>query len=228
MTAIAPAQADVAGLTQAQQGVVTSWSCCGQDLFQSTTTMEVQDCNFNPYGCVYGRQGPMWRFDMSEVPEGSQIHAAELTFTVGGYCTADEVDVNLKAISGTLSSGMVSGIVNSPDQSLTMSVNWSANTAISAAAVQSALEMGSLVVYMHLDDDVCLMGTDANLEIDSTPPPPVCTGDFNGDDMVGATDLLVLLAVWGDCDGCDQDISGDGMVGADDLLALLSAWGQCD
>lgn len=56
---------------------------------------------------------------------------------------------------------------------------------------------------------------------------PACLGDFDGDDVVGATDLIVLLGNWGKCAECPGDINGDGVVGTADLLELLGAWGPC-
>ena len=56
-----------------------------------------------------------------------------------------------------------------------------------------------------------------------------CTGDLNGDGVVGPPDLGILLAVWG-TDGGDiagADINGDGTVNASDLGPLLGAWGVC-
>ncbi|MEE2718857.1 MAG: hypothetical protein VX727_03650 [Planctomycetota bacterium] len=58
----------------------------------------------------------------------------------------------------------------------------------------------------------------------------VCMGDVDGDGVVAVSDLLVLLACWGDVDGplaASSDLDGDGTVGVLDLLALLSAWGPC-
>jgi len=62
-----------------------------------------------------------------------------------------------------------------------------------------------------------------------------CPADIDGDGMVGTSDLLVLLADWGDCGGgpCDGDISDGGVPGSDgvvdtfDLLFLLAEWGAC-
>ncbi len=54
-------------------------------------------------------------------------------------------------------------------------------------------------------------------------------GDLNGDGVVGAADLLILLASWGECpdlpETCPADLDGDGNVGAADLLILLANWG---
>lgn len=55
-----------------------------------------------------------------------------------------------------------------------------------------------------------------------------CLGDLNGDESVGVTDLLVLLAFWGPCEPvCLGDLDDDGSVGTSDLLILLSNWGPC-
>jgi choice-of-anchor B domain-containing protein len=49
--------------------------------------------------------------------------------------------------------------------------------------------------------------------------------DLNGDGAVDVTDLLALLAVWGNCPPkCPPDLNGDGIVDVQDLLQLLSAW----
>ena len=58
--------------------------------------------------------------------------------------------------------------------------------------------------------------------------PPL--GDLTGDCIVGAADLLILLAGWGPCadpcpPSCLADLSGDCVVGAADLLLLLANWG---
>ena len=61
--------------------------------------------------------------------------------------------------------------------------------------------------------------------IDLTPAIP---GDLDGDGVVGAADLLILLASWGpcaDCKDCPADLDGNCTVGASDLLILLSNWG---
>ena len=59
---------------------------------------------------------------------------------------------------------------------------------------------------------------------DETPP---CPWDLDKNGVVGASDLLSLLASWGPCRGCPADFDGDGSVGASDLLALLANWGAC-
>ncbi len=47
-------------------------------------------------------------------------------------------------------------------------------------------------------------------------------GDFDGDGVVGASDLAMLLGAWGL--GGATDLDGDGVTGASDLALLLSLW----
>jgi hypothetical protein len=71
----------------------------------------------------------------------------------------------------------------------------------------------------------------------SGPPPVVdigafefqvestCPADFDGNGVVGTSDLLLLLSNWGQ--GGVGDLDGSGAVGTPDLLMLLEAWGPC-
>lgn len=56
--------------------------------------------------------------------------------------------------------------------------------------------------------------------------PPDCEiGDLNCDGVVDVSDLLILLAAWGNCENCPADLNGDGTVDVSDLLVLLANWG---
>ncbi len=53
-------------------------------------------------------------------------------------------------------------------------------------------------------------------------------GDIDGDGIVGAGDLILLLGAWGACDdcaACPADLDGDCTVGPADLIILLGNWG---
>ncbi|MCH2139386.1 MAG: hypothetical protein MK074_10105, partial [Phycisphaerales bacterium] len=54
-------------------------------------------------------------------------------------------------------------------------------------------------------DDVAIWGVD----VDSEP----CDGDYNGDGMVGATDILMVLGEWG-------------TYNTDDILLIIANWGS--
>ena len=50
-------------------------------------------------------------------------------------------------------------------------------------------------------------------------------GDIDGDGVVSAADLSILLGSWGSCPGeCAADLNNDGAVDAADLAAILGAW----
>ena len=49
-------------------------------------------------------------------------------------------------------------------------------------------------------------------------------GDVDGDGIVGVSDLLAIIAVWGPCQGCDEDLTGDGYVNVTDLLEVIANW----
>ncbi|NNM24719.1 MAG: hypothetical protein HKO59_01815 [Phycisphaerales bacterium] len=53
-----------------------------------------------------------------------------------------------------------------------------------------------------------------------------CTGDVDGDGIVGFSDLLKIFINWGQTGG-PSDLNDDGIVNILDLLIVLSAWGAC-
>ncbi len=54
-----------------------------------------------------------------------------------------------------------------------------------------------------------------------------CPADLDGDGVVNAADLAILLAAWGPNAGHIADFNGDSVVNAADLAQLLAAWGPC-
>ncbi len=68
-------------------------------------------------------------------------------------------------------------------------------------------------------------------DVDGNGVPDVCEiilGDIDFDGDVDATDLLLLLGLWGPCDDCDDcpaDLDDDCIVGGNDLIILLGNWG---
>ncbi|MDY7107575.1 MAG: hypothetical protein SYC29_02965 [Planctomycetota bacterium] len=51
--------------------------------------------------------------------------------------------------------------------------------------------------------------------------------DFNGDCIVDAVDLLMLLGDWDACEDCPTDLNEDGVADTGDLLLRLGAWRPC-
>lgn len=67
-------------------------------------------------------------------------------------------------------------------------------------------------------------GAGAALALGATFTAAANPADLDGDGVVGASDLTILLAAWGVCDGCATDIDGDGVVDGTDLTMLLASW----
>ena len=77
--------------------------------------------------------------------------------------------------------------------------------------------------------DGCDIATGAQPDRNDNGIPDICElpADLNGDGSVDLTDLIQLLAAWGDCAGpCVADLDGDGSVGFNDVLLLLAVWSR--
>lgn len=71
-------------------------------------------------------------------------------------------------------------------------------------------------------DDIEISGTP--IDEDPTPGEP-CLGDFNGDGVINAGDLGILLGDFGCTSDCIADLNGDGTVNTEDLLIFLTVFG---
>ena len=87
------------------------------------------------------------------------------------------------------------------------------------------LDIGSISNIVGLSDG---NGTPSDFVEDDFSESDSCgiPGDVNGDGMVGASDILLILAYWGDCSGgCSGDLNSDGSVDVLDLLIVIENWG---
>ncbi len=79
--------------------------------------------------------------------------------------------------------------------------------------------------------DDCDITAGTSLDDDGNGIPDECDeqADFDGDGMVGISDMLYLLGVWGPCPvpptECPADLNYDEVVGINDFLLLLGSWG---
>ncbi len=62
------------------------------------------------------------------------------------------------------------------------------------------------------------------IDVSSCEP---CPADLDDDGMVGISDLIEILAAWGNKGG-PEDLDGSGFVDIGDILAVLGAWGPCE
>lgn len=73
--------------------------------------------------------------------------------------------------------------------------------------------------------DTMSNSTDSNTLAIATKTPPKFA-DLNGDNLVNANDLAILIANWGSTTFLQADLSNDGRVGSADLAMLISRWGS--
>ena len=85
-----------------------------------------------------------------------------------------------------------------------------------------------VVIYREPGTDVPWYGGDSQGIEASESPTETCDSDINCDGSVDVSDLLAVIAAWGDCKpdaDCPEDVNGDGTVDVNDLLAVIGAWG---
>ncbi len=77
--------------------------------------------------------------------------------------------------------------------------------------------------------DMLDLACGASTDLNFNNRPDECDPDIDGDGVVSITDMMALLAAWGDCPQppapCPADLDGDGTVGIVDFLILLASWG---
>ncbi len=62
------------------------------------------------------------------------------------------------------------------------------------------------------------------IDVSSCDP---CPADLDDDGMVGVSDLIEVIAAWGNKGG-PEDLDHSGFVDIGDILAVLAAWGPCE
>ena len=77
------------------------------------------------------------------------------------------------------------------------------------------------------DDCDIASGLSHDVNLNNIPDVCDCRADFNGDMIVKATDLAMLLGAWGESTRAHGDLTADGIVDASDLAILLGSWGPC-
>ena len=56
--------------------------------------------------------------------------------------------------------------------------------------------------------------------------PSSCQADFDSDNSIGVSDVLMLLGEFGCSDNCTTDLDGDGTVAIVDVLSILGVFGE--
>ena len=94
--------------------------------------------------------------------------------------------------------------------------------------IEDVLQETSVEIYDPLNnpENQAFLGQLGAGRLDVAAATLVGAGDIDADGTIGITDMLALLAAWGECvDKCRPDLDADGFVGITDFLILLSNWG---
>lgn len=166
-----------------------------------------------------------WRFHLPAAAPEISILATwnrRVRTTFGGYFFAD-FDLRLWRVSDD---GSLLDLLGDPG------FYFQGGNVVSASAVDNVEHLhvttllpGSYVVELARVDSLGIPPVEWDVAIAWLLPEPASVPeDIDGDGIVGFTDLVLVLAGWGNCLGCPEDVTGDGTVGFDDLVAVLAAW----
>ena len=91
--------------------------------------------------------------------------------------------------------------------------------------ISVAISGATAIVGALWDDDHG--GESGSAYLFDAATPGKCPWDLDDNEVVGATDLIILLGAGGRNPDHSADFDGDGNVGTSDLIALLGNWGPC-
>ncbi|MFM7052002.1 MAG: dockerin type I domain-containing protein [Planctomycetota bacterium] len=139
---------------------------------------------------------------------------------IGEVCPA--VGTRFEAIAFNDDACLVAGSTTSNLASTIDATNGGATGAFAGFPLAQDLVAG-VTYYILAGSYLSTAVLSGTLKIDG--PPQGDPADLDGNGIVNAADLSILLAAWGPCSGCAADLNGSGSVDAADLATLLAAWG---
>lgn len=176
------------------------------------------------YETMSGSEVHWHRFDLPEPADEVSICAAwnRITPTNWSSTTLPDIDMEILAVDGDGTTMPLAGAG--------VEVFGGGNV-VSESPVNSTellhvrdLAAGSYAVrFARVDGSPETTGLAIAFWLPETGGEPL-PGDLNGDGVVNAADLGLLVAAWGPCKGCAADLNGDGVVNAADLGLLVAAW----
>ncbi|MBL9119552.1 MAG: hypothetical protein JNL80_06545 [Phycisphaerae bacterium] len=109
-------------------------------------------------------------------------------------------------------------------------VNTSFHLNSTAGATPSVVQFQSAMTNLTSIRISAEFGSEAGeetVDLDSVVLVSTCSADLNGDGVVDAQDLAILLGAWGSTSDPASDINYSGLTDATDLAILLGSWGPC-
>ena len=214
----------------------THGDCCDVDsITMNPSTLNVHTCETMGGYCMGGKDIAMWVFELPEIPEGAEFITASFAGRITNYGGAGDLRIKWSdSDSLTLYSGL--NAWNSPSNA--QSVYWPTGNfsmPLNIDHPESGWAYDHLFIGGWRSQSMTFYNSGSLapvLRILIDVPEEACDADLNSDGNVNVTDVLQLLAAWGQCSpkdvDCEADLNGDSYVGVNDLLMVIDAWGACE
>ena len=212
----------------------STWGCCSMDnLSSNPSSITTKYCEVAGGYCLGGKSFGIWVFEKPELPVGATIITTSFSGQrsgATGYGNLKFSSVDNTSISTTSGNYLFSSGLN-------QNINWSSNSTFGFTLSNSAFNL-------MMDSNYFMVGAyksgTSSMTINNSSNAPLlnilidlpaedCIADINSDGYVNVSDVLQLIAAWGDCStkDCPADVNGDYSVNVIDLLELIDAWGSC-
>ncbi|MCH2132985.1 MAG: hypothetical protein MK116_04460 [Phycisphaerales bacterium] len=217
------------------QAVQLWWSggfqCANTYWYNNPPTMRGGWCSLNTGDYTYsGKKISMWRFNLSEIPEGAVISSLKVRlWGDNAYGQAGHLfKLGMKAGTGTFTIQDGNDLYGSgelfeqPGQLESMEYELATNDIIEAQDSTEWLVMSMSVgeywgSIAYLEPTAVLL-VEYDLE--------TCEGDFDGNSSVDVDDVLAIIGAFGSY-APEYDLDGDDHITIEDVLAILSLYGAC-
>lgn len=187
---------------------------------------------YTDYGCYDGV--PCVEFAQVFLATGSTINAGgehAVAFVIRG----DFGSAAFAFLSGTTATNIANAINTMTNETAVVAHNYGgASTIENGVALRSVFPVNqSFVVVQQIGTPAMVYsapGVGAAMSEFTDFGSDTFPGDINGDDVIDATDLSIVLADWGPCPPpnyglCPGDLNLDGRVNIDDLVRIITLWG---
>ena len=188
-------------------------------------------CSLNTGDYTYsGKKISMWRFNLSEIPEGAVISSLKVRlWGDNAYGQAGNLfKLGMKAGTGlfTIQDGEdlygTGELFEQPGQMESMEYELSTNDIIEAQGTTEWLVMG--MSYGEYYGSMAYLEPTAILLVEYDLE--TCEGDFDGDNSVNIDDVLNIIGAFGSY-APEYDLDGDDQITIEDVLAILALYGPC-
>ena len=212
----------IVGISRNNRGNFTPWTTLPVSNLMRTEQIACADLNADGFDDIaVAARGDLGSYPYTILSNGTGFVAQAPAFVAGGGVIAIalgdlDCDGDLDAAFADDHGNGVLMVANDGLGSFTGPLALPAGLAAVAAATGDLDGTGASAVVVASTDSNLL--TAYLLQCDQQGVP----GDFDGDGIVGASDLAILLGAWGAAG--ETDLDGDGLTGASDLATLLGLW----